>query len=207
MKTLLIILAVTLTTFAQSKPKPTAIQPGEPFSREGEIIVDERFGKTERQIKGGVKYEIYYADASASILAKEGGDLASLEYNDKWHINCRRDAMDDRISCLANLYDLSISIVKRSSRPPLYVVMIGNNHYPGSRVAIRLDDDPPIISGPVQSFAFDNPNAILSRMSTAKTITTRYQKWPNQWNVDNKWNLYGFDVVMRYLKWAIDHIK
>jgi len=207
MKTLLIILAVTLNTVAQSKPKPTAIQAGGPFSREGEILVDDRLGKTERQIKGGVKYEIYYADASALILAKEGGHLASLEYNDKWHIRCNKDAMDDQISCSAHVYDLSISIVKRSPRSPLYVVMIGHNHYPGSRVAIRLDDDPPIISGPSQPFAFDNPNVILSRMASAKVVTTRYQKWPNSWNVDNKWNLYGFDVVMRYLKWAIERIE
>lgn len=206
MKTILLTLILTLSAAAQSRPS-TAIQTGPPFSAQGEIVTDQNGRKIERNIMADtVKYEIYYEDGSAAFLAKKGGHLDSLEPNDRWRVRCNKDAMSDDVSCDAFLHDLAIRI-RRWRNGFLYSVIIGTDHYPGSRVAIRFDDDPPILGGRSQPFAFDNPQAILERLLTAKKVTTRYRKWPREGDIDSTWEVYGAREVIEYLKWAVVRIK
>jgi len=46
-----------------------------------------------------------------------------------------------------------------------------------------------------------------TNISKAKTVTTRYYKWPKDYPIDNTWDVYGFNEALAYIRWAVVRIK
>lgn len=207
MKPVLLILAAVLTVIPQSFPKSSQIKTDAPFSPGAEVSKDEQGHTVEKGSINGVQYLIYYTDGSGRFLGKRGGSFDWTAHDEHWRVRCKKDAMSDQVSCDADRYDLHLSITRWKPDKLLYIVIIGDNHYPRSRVAIRFDGEQPILGGRIQGYAFENGEAIMDRLAKAKKVTTRYKVWPSGVDVDSEWEVYGAKEVIDYLKWAVVRIK
>ena len=206
MRTLLLLLALSCPALCQAVGKQAPIRTNSPFSPNAQVLKDEQGQIIEHGAINGVKYRVYYTDGSGSFLGKKGGTLDWTEYQENWRVGCRKDAMSDEVSCSASVHDLHLSIVNWRGGKFLYVAIIGSNHYPGSKVAIRFDRETPILGGRINGYAFENAETIMARLAKAETVTTRYQKWPYRAPVDRTWEVYGAKEVIDYLKWAVTRI-
>lgn len=205
MKTLLLILALSVGVIAQSSPKPAPIKTDSPFGPQGEVEKEDGH-IVERGLIDGVEYRIYYRDGSAAFTAKYGASLGWENVQDRWRVRCGKDAMNDHVSCAATRSDLTL-IVLNLSHKLLYSAIVGTDNYPRSRAMIRFDAEPPILGGEIQGFAFSDGENIFSRLTKAKMITTRYKEWPSGADVDSSWEVFGAKQVIEYLKWAALHIQ
>jgi hypothetical protein len=149
----------------------------------------------------GVTY-LYRSNGIALFATAPATDWRNMSRTNSWAIGCSKDAMTDVVSCAVSREDLRIVLSDTAS----FVVLIGTNHYPGSEVAIRFDQERPLHS-PAPGFPDFQTKAILDRSLTAATVTTRYQKWPYQANIDRTLELYGFKEALTFLRWAIPHFK
>ncbi len=89
-------------------------------------------------------------------------------------------------------------------------IYIGGEHYPGSLIVIRIDKSPPLaINSRVfnGSFGYRASPQIINRIAIAKTVTTRFQKWPYTDYIDHTWEPYGFKEALSYIRWAVRQIK
>lgn len=44
---------------------------------------------------------------------------------------------------------------------------------------------------------------LIQKISNAKTIVTRYQRWPYRGDIDVEMDAFGFQVATEYLRWAV----
>lgn len=124
-----------------------------------------------------------------------------------WHVTCEKDAMTDKVFCRGNRGDLDIDLHGNGR----VVVSIGTENFPGSNVAIRIDRGKPISN---QKSPRGNPwfsaaesKAIVAKLRTANTVTTRYKKWPYESYVDDTWGVQGFQGMYQYLQWAAKRVN
>lgn len=159
--------------------------------------------KIETGVIDGVPYEFYYSDGSGTF----GRDPSiPLRYEDVWRVGCEKDAITDEKTCHLSRGDLRIW-VDNQGRSELY---IGSDHHPGSNVIIRIDGARPIaISSRMfkGSFGYRASPAIIQKLTTAKSFTTRYQKWPYTDYEDETLSTPGFKEALAYIRWAVAHIK
>lgn len=90
-----------------------------------------------------------------------------------------------------------------------YIVSVGQDHFPGSTVAIRIDGGKPITASAKNGGMFSRQVSakLLSQLKGASKLTTRYMEWPNRYWVDETWELYGFNEALQYITWAVDRIR
>lgn len=154
-----------------------------------------------------VSYRFYYSDGSGTFSGVEGGGSLqdAKNYSDHWNISCNKDIMTDKKECTVGKNELWISV--GVGRPP--IIIVGGEHFPNSVSTIRLDNNPPISSGPRGNGVFPSSGnaALLKKIKLANVISTRYMKWPNNYWIDDKWNLTGFKEAIQYASWAVTKIQ
>ena len=173
------------------------------FLQDGKVELSKDGQKTESGVLNGVDYKFYYTDGSGSFSGARGETLDSI--SGTWNVNCRKDAITDEKMCYMYFQDLWI-FIDGKGRP---TVSVGSNHYPSSTVAIRIDKAAPIVASSKNGGSFANGKSmkIIDSLKNAKSITTRYEKWPSEYPIDSSWEIYGFNEAYRYLNWAIKHIR
>lgn len=190
---------------------PLLIQTNEPFSVDGVVSSSEtnwgsrvEISKKEVGSIDGISYRIFYRDGSGAFAGKKGHTLAIMEDSrDNWSVRCSKDSMSDAVQCSANTRDLTVVVVKGGAA----YLYVGAEHFPGSDVAIRLGSEPPVIVSSDAQFGRAASEQLISHMRDGVLVSTRYQRWPYERSVDQAFELYGFEQVMSYLKWATDIIE
>lgn len=174
-----------------------------------EECVNHRPKKIEIGSRNSVAYEFNYSDGSGTFAGTPSNSLRqpSERYETtNWDVNCEKDDITDEKTCYVDRGDVRLWVDSRG-RSEIY---IGANHYPGSKVVIRIDRTAPLaISERIfnGSFGYRASPAIISRITKAKTVTTRYQKWPYTDYVDETWDTYGLNEALAYIRWAVARIK
>lgn len=153
--------------------------------------------RVERGVYKGLKYRVYYSDGSGAIQGLSGNTLHFREaLNDNWRTTCRVDGMDDSHWCALLRGSLAIGIGK-SGRP---LVSIGSEHFPGSKITIRIDKNPPITAMAGNGFSEQQAKEIIDQLKGGETVLTRYVKWPRQSNVDESHVLFEVEPALELLK-------
>ncbi|HCX31788.1 MAG TPA: hypothetical protein DHU55_18770 [Blastocatellia bacterium] len=223
MRTLLLIVSLTViccgSLNAQVISIPTGktlIQSETPFGESSTIKLEyvrnadgnEVPIKTEQGKINNVAYRFYYHDGSGMFAGKRELSLNDIEHlSSHWRVGCSKDAMSDRGSCYMSLRDLLI-FVNADGKATL---SIGSDHYPGSSVMLRIDNGAPVAMSTrllKGSFNFQDSQKLIAQISRAKTLTTRYRKWPDGYDRDDVWEeVYGFNEALQYIRWAVARIK
>lgn len=152
--------------------------------------------------RDGIRYRIYYRDASA-IFATEPGD-SFQDSRERWGCVCEKDAIDDFVLCMAKIYDLVVVLHQGGAWS---VRIIGEEQTdPGTEVAIRLGNGKPFKANEKVQFTPEVSAKIVAQLSDGQTVTTRYSAWPDSRYVDKSWQLQGFSIVAEYLAWAVAQI-
>jgi len=138
----------------------------------------------------GVKYRIYFSDGSGAV---QGLPTNNLEYpNDgsgtNWSTQCKVDKMDDKHWCYLDKADLRIGIWKDG----VPYVSVGGSHYPRSDISVRIDKNKPITASEKLGFTTKQSLKIIMELKQGASITTRYQEWPYQRNIDKTIEAFGF---------------
>lgn len=151
----------------------------------------------ESGIYKGIKYRLYHSNGSGSIQGKKNNVLALGErYKDNWSTNCEIDVMDDKHWCSISKSHLQIGIDKSGE----YFLNIGWKHYPDSKIVVRVDQNKLISSNEKVGFSSAQIKLIVKAMKTGVNVTTRYQEWPYQRNIDEKWDLWGYVEAIEILE-------
>lgn len=164
--------------------------------------------KAESGLINGVAYRFFYSDGSGSFVGKKGNQLDNpAHWDSHWQVGCDKDAMSDHATCYMRRRDLMIVLTATGKA----LLSIGDDHYPGSDVMIRIDNARPFVMSTrvfKGGFNFVDSGHLIKQITTAKTITTRYKKWPEGVNQDDVWaEVFGFNEALQYLKWAVARIK
>jgi len=194
----------TVTAITAAKTKPTLIISDKPFMQGGIVEINEH--KTEKGVFNSVHYHFFYTDGSGSFSGTSGNTLDLMEpRTSNWSTGCKKDAITDKKMCRMSIKDLWIYVYENGET----IVSIGDEHFPGSSVTIRIGGDTPIAASSVNngSFPMDTSAKIIGQLKSAKSLTTRYMKWPYRSWVDESWEFYGFNETFKYINWAVRQIK
>jgi len=168
--------------------------------------------------KNGIiyKYTLYFD--SKSVIRIEGTvsndldrelDEMSGYSEDDWGIYCRTNIWTDHESCWISMY------YRRSSKTPLAIgldknysparICIGTEHYPGSKIMLRVDRNPPRSTG--AGCFTENISTILKEINDGEFILTRFKKRPSQTWVGSRVSLYGLSLALELAEWLFKSIK
>jgi hypothetical protein len=184
-----------------------------PFTPDGKIENVESSYSTNKETHkiesgsiSGVSYSFYYSDGSGTFAGTLGnlGNLAE-KFGTNWNVACKKDQITDRKHCYMNMKDLWVFVYSKNEAK----VAVGDNHFPGSTIAIRFDNGAAVISTTEEngSFSSQRSSRLIQQLKKSRLVTTRFMKWPNRsWN-DESWDLYGFNEAFQYINWAVQHIK
>jgi hypothetical protein len=140
-------------------------------------------------VYGGVRYRIHHSDGSGSIQGQAANDLSIKDkHSTNWGLSCRKDEFDDTHTCSLSRGDLRIGLSKDGNP----FIVVGHSHYPGTTVAIRIDQDEPVVASEKAHFVGDAAKSIVDRLLTAQRVLTRYQEWPYKAKVDESFEPFGF---------------
>ena len=203
---LVFLLAVFATAaLAQTVGKQGLIHSDTPFTQTA--VVDEKeSGKRETGELNGVTYWFYYSDGSGTFVGASGN---TGTYKDRtgtnWDVQCKKDPVTDRKRCQMKIKDLWLFVYPKGR----VTVSIGHEHYPGSNVTIRIDQGGPISTSASNDGDFSPQTSLrlVQQLKKAKSVTTRYMKWPYRSWEDETWELYGFNEALAYVTWAVERIK
>ncbi|HTN31800.1 MAG TPA: hypothetical protein VL178_13405 [Pseudomonas sp.] len=189
---------------------PNLVSSDTPFSKGGTVSLQEldlltkiRVSKIEQGEVSGVKYRFYYSDGSGSFAGAPGNDLKSSERATNWSVKCDKDAMTEKVSCYAITREFGIFAYPDGSE----LIALGVNHYPGSKVAVKVGTATPLEADARIQFDATQSKALLARMKNGTQIVTRYQEWPSKRNKDQVFTLFGVEEVRSYLQWAVQRIQ
>ncbi|MFC7513873.1 hypothetical protein ACFQUU_02525 [Herbaspirillum sp. GCM10030257] len=171
------------------------------FSAEGTVEQG-----VEKGVLNGVAYKVYYSDGSGIFAGKEGNNLGVGEQlGSNWDIECKTDAMTDKKTCSMHRGDLWVYVHGTGKA----VVSIGAEHFPGTSVAIRIDGGKPISTSSANDGDFSGAASasLIAQLKKAKSVTTRYMKWPYQQYIDDTRDAFGFKEAFQYITWAVKHGK
>lgn len=114
-------------------------------------------------------------------------------YKDGWRfIKCEKDRFNGTKFCGMENKDLLVSIYNGKLG-----ILIGSNHYPRSRSALKIDNGKTYYG---YEGEFKNETIFLNLLLNGKTAYTRYMEWPYQLNIDNEISLDGFSEAYQELK-------
>ena len=189
---------------------PNLIVSETPFHESGTVILQElelltqiRVSKIEQGDMNGVKYRFYYTDGSGSFAGAPGNELKSTERATNWSVKCDKDVMTEKVSCYAITRSFGIFAYPDGSE----LIALGVNHYPGSKVAVKVGAAAPVEADSRIQFDSKQSRALLDRMKNGTQIVTRYQEWPHKRNTDQVFTLFGVEEARAYLHWAVKRIK
>lgn len=209
----MLLLLLATSAFAQVDVKPTLIESDGPFTPDGKIELLEtkilrtaEANKMESGVLNGVHYRFYYTDGSGTFAGKSGNvGQFSEPMGTNWSTACKKDPVSDQKHCYMQLKDLYVFVYPKGR----VTVSIGREHFPGSTVALRVDQMAPATATAKDdgNFSAQASARLIKQIASAKTLTTRYMKWPYRSWEDQTWELYGFNETYKYITWAVERIK
>jgi hypothetical protein len=166
-------------------------------------IVQNGFVYHEEGIAEGVLYSINRRDASA-WFAGSPGNVRNPKTD--WFVSCKKDPIDDRKSCA--VFGGQQNILMGITSGGLIMVGVGNRHYPGTSVSIRIDDQPALTTQPGKYyFANDEAIKLMEELPKAKKVVTRYMRWPEKFPIDSVWAPHGLSLALQYQSWALSKLQ
>lgn len=142
------------------------------------------------------------------LLRGEKGEIAGIRYYiwqdgqayyARWRIFCSVDAMSDRRSCALMKDDLYVSVGSRG----VEALLIGEKHFPGTSVLIRIDSGKPIESSAKGWFGRDAAK-LIELASKSTNLRTRYTKWPSKAWVDSETEATGLAEAVKMATWMVN---
>lgn len=137
------------------------------------------------EIKGDYS-EYYDIDFNTSQLAVKNS------FNGWEFISCRKDRFDHSKFCAIKKSNLIVSIFNGKSG-----ILVGGNHFPGKKSAIKIDNKQSFIG---KEGEFKNENSIISQLIKGDMAYTRYIEWPYNYHIDDEISLVGFNEAYQELK-------
>lgn len=211
--TILLCWLLVGTASAETITKPNLIVADEPFMQDGTVEMSEmkllstiEVNKTEKGVLNGVHYSFYYTDGSGTFSGTPGNTGNFMEPSESnWSVECKKDPISDKKMCHMKMKGLWVYVYGNGKT----IVSIGSEHFPSSSVTVRIDGGAPFTTSSANDGDFpSNTSAkIIERLKHAKSLTTRYMKWPYRSWVDDSWEFYGFHETFKYINWAVRHIK
>ncbi len=120
------------------------------------------------------------------------------DQKDQWSARCGKDAMDDYRWCSITNGDLKIMYFDSDETR----VRIGRDHYPGTRVRLRIDGGKPI-SASKKGWSGNSAKRVVDRLTAGRKATTRYQEWPYKSYKESTTDLFGLGLAYEYVVWAV----
>lgn len=153
--------------------------------------------RVESGMLNGAKYRFYYTDGSGSVqgLPTNALDILKDKYDENWNLRCKQDGMSDTHYCVMTRASLMVGVSGASA----YFVQVGNDHFPGSSIALRIDKAAPIIAPADVGFSPKQEAALVAAMNEGTSVQTRYVEWPHESNKDRKINLFGFGAALQVI--------
>lgn len=111
----------------------------------------------------------------------EGSPYSDLK---DWYFVCERDKFNNSRICTLSKDDVMVMV-----RDGKYSVLVGGNHFPRSKSAIKIDNNATIYGDEGIS---QTPKKVIEQLKQGKKVFTRYQEWPYQFNRDGETDLTGF---------------
>lgn len=208
-----LLLAITTSALAQVDVMPTLIVSKSTFVTDGVIEMKEVkllqttvVHKIESGTLNSVLYSFLYTDGSGTFSGIKGNiDNFKNPLGTNWSTACSKDPVTDRKKCYLHLKDLFVYVFPKGG----VTVSVGREHFSGSTVALRIDQAAPMVAFGKDDgdFSRQTSSRIISQISTAKLITTRYMKWPYKTWIDETWEPYGFNEAYKYITWAVERIQ
>lgn len=134
----------------------------------------------------GMTYKIY-SDGEATIITRPDVIFSG------WKVRCKKDVMNDKQDCDITSYDAPLLIDYGFQSTPR-LVCITQHDFPGRRAQMRIGGSQPITTS--ENGCVSAP-AVMSRLLSSETVSTRKYHWPNDYKIDETSRLLG-------LKDAID---
>ena len=141
-----------------------------------------------------------HGDGSATF----GVDLDLNSRQSQWEVLCMYDGFDDTAGCGVRQRQLFIFIDKRC----VPAAHIGNNNYPGTNVAARIESQKPIISDTKSKGVMSETASltIQKALSANKKLLIRYREWPDRAWTDENIDPTGFALAFKYTCWAAKNL-
>lgn len=190
---------------------PELLKVEQPFTPAGVVSIDvqkniitdeEKSYRVESGVLNGTGYKIWYADGSGAF-SSGGAALSTVDRLNDWSVGCERDAITDRRSCYLQRKNLWI-FIPASGRA---YVSIGQNHYPGSGVAVRVDGGKAVAGGGDGRLSVAASAGMIRSLLAGRSVTMRHMEWPYRSWVDQTYDLTGFPESWQYVNWAVKRIK
>lgn len=180
------------------------LQPASTFSGDAKVICQKRGNLdyprkvVESQVESGVYqgfgYRVDYLGAYGKVTA--AGEQDDLLADELWSVNCDVDEMDDSVSCYITREHLFLWYDGGDS----WRVLIGEGrNYPGTEIAVRLDDAKPLESQE-PTLTAEQAHQLVEGLKADPRVRTRYYKWPSGVGSDD-FHARGFSVALDLVKW------
>ncbi len=203
----------TRSPAAQEPTKAPLIQSDLPFSANAKVELVESKSlnrvethKVESGVLNGIHYHFYYTDGSGTFSGTSGNvGHYSETVGTNWSTGCKKDPVTDQRYCYMYMKDLVIFVYPKGG----VTLSIGTDHFPGSSVTLRLDQGVPSTAPAKDNGSFPPQTSarLVKQLANARTITTRYMKWPYRTWIDQTWDLHGLPETLKYVAWAVDRIR
>lgn len=152
-------------------------------------------------------------DIWKGIVANKARDRSQdIRLVDSWHIDCEKDKFNNSKSCqiwmmmeVSRKAHISISITYSDpSKPSL--VCVGNKHFPGSKIQIRVDKNKHHEAPAKSCFQKEAPS-LVKEMEEGKLIATRYKKWPREFWIEMEFPSDGLSAAIKLAKRLYGKLK
>jgi len=139
------------------------------------------------------------SEDSASVAGAKDRGPDSWTDNAHWRVNCSRDKMSSRRSCMINKDkgDLYVFVSQGGG----VSVSVGYEHFPGSQTSIKIGAKR--FDTRDRDGDFGNSAQLVRLMRDGTSVVTRYMKWPYQHYLDDDFVVYGLGTSVTVANWLI----
>ncbi|KAA8741340.1 hypothetical protein FE275_08645 [Pseudomonas koreensis] len=145
----------------------------------------------------GVLYRFYYTDGSGSVqgLSNNELDVMKDKYDGNWNLRCKQAGISDAHYCAMSRASLLIGVTGDSS----YFIHVGNDHFPGSTIALRVDKLPAVTAPADPGLSQKQQVDLLAAMNKGDSVLVRYVEWPHESNIDRAISLFGYNSALQII--------
>lgn len=199
MKLVWVLVAVLFQATINSAIAATEIDFAEKFQAQAKV----KDSYEEIGVINEVNYHIMY-NGTGIFAGSKNSEIqgAGYDYRRNWRVLCEKNEITDSKRCTLLRPDISITAFPNGK----LLVLIGANHFPGTKVYLRIDGQPANTANS-PGFGFDVSADLVNKIKTAKEIKTRFTEWPYEYPVDQSLTTFGFNEALQYMLWAVARIK
>lgn len=131
----------------------------------------------------------------AFAIFRDGSGMTS-----GWSRSCKQDRMTDERHCFVSKGDLSVMV----ERAGVVYVSIGHEHFPRTRVTLRVDSKKPRSTDDRSTgWHGAEAKAIATHILSGKSVRTRYTNWPHELHVEESLDVAGLAEGIEIAQWAV----